>query len=95
MSPALSVVPTEHPPAPKPETVGERVRRLQNEARAAADAHSRELVDALQQLEALAAEIAVMGQPYLPGVVNEARLLVEESAQRVERLGAILARAPR
>jgi hypothetical protein len=80
-------------PAPKGETVSARVRRLQREAQDAAAEHSRELIGALASLEAIAQEIAIQGAPYLPGVVNEARLQAEEAAQRIERLTAIMSRA--
>lgn len=80
-------------PAPKGETASARVQRLQREASEAATAHSRDLVAALAGVQAIAAEIAAQGAPYLPGVVNEARLQAEEAAQRIERLSAIMARA--
>lgn len=80
-------------PAPSRETASQRVRRLQVEAQDAARDHSRELIAALAAVEALSMEIAVQGAPYLPGVVNEARLQAVEASQRIERLTAIMARA--
>lgn len=74
------------------ETMAERVRSLQAEARGLALQHAGELIAALAEVERLAMEIAVQGEPYPPGVVNEARLQAEEAGQRVLRLNVILGR---
>lgn len=96
MSPSLSVIAAggAAPAHSTAETVAERVRRLQAEARQAARDHSRALIAAVAELEVIAEEIAAAGAPYPAGVVNEARVLAGECAQRVERLTAILGRAP-
>lgn len=80
-------------PAPARETLSQRVQRLQAAAKASAREHAMELVNALVEVERLAKEIAIQGEPYLPGVVNEARIQAEEAEQRIERLSAIMARA--
>ena len=82
-------------PAPKPETVAQRVRRLQAEAKALAASHVRDLIATLAEAEALAVEIAEGGEVYGPGVRDEARRAVEDLAARAERLNALLARAAR
>lgn len=80
-------------PLPIRENLAQRVQRLQREAKASAMEHSRELIAALAEVERLAKEIAIQGEPYLPGVVNEARIQAEEAEQRIERLSAIMGRA--
>jgi hypothetical protein len=94
MSPTLSVV-AESPPAPalKPETVAQRVRRLQAEAKEAARVHVLTLTAAMAQVELIAADIAKGGESYQVGVRNMARLLTEQMASQVETLTAILARS--
>lgn len=94
MSPSLSVVadnelkivPT------KTETVSERVRRLQAEARQLAKDHVKSLSSAMIQLEELAAEIADGGDAYAPGIREVARQLVEDLDSRVQTLEAIASR---
>jgi hypothetical protein len=94
MSPSLSVVadnelkivPT------KTETVSERVRRLQAEARQLAKDHVKSLSSAMVQLEELAAEIADGGDAYAPGIREVARQLVEDLDSRVQTLEAIASR---
>lgn len=98
MSPTLSVIAVERPASlgdPRPETIAQRVQRLQAEARQLADEHCRELLSALAEVERLAQEIAIQREPYRPGIVNEARIQAEEAAQRIERLSAIMARSDR
>ncbi len=94
MSPSLSVVadnelkivPT------KTETVSERVRRLQAEAKQLAKDHVKSLSRAMVELEQLAAEIAEGGDAYAPGIREVARQLVEDLDSRVQTLEAIAAR---
>ena len=76
----------------KPETVAERVRRLQAEARLLAKDHVRALTDAIMNAERLAAEIAEGGDAYPPGVRDLARRFVEDCEARVQTLEAISAR---
>jgi hypothetical protein len=78
---------------PHREELAAKVQRLQREAKSLARDHSRELIAALAEVERIAMEIAVQGEPYLPGVVNEARIQAEEAGQRMQRLDMILGRA--
>jgi hypothetical protein len=94
MTPPLSVVADNDlkTSAPKTETVAQRVRRLQQEARQLAKDHIRSLNQALVDVEQLAAEIADGGDAYPPGVRDLARRLVEDCEMRVQTLDAIVAR---
>ncbi len=94
MSPSLAVVATNDlkSVSPKTETVAERVRRLQAEARQLAKDHVKALTAAMIDLEQLAAEIADGGDAYAPGVRDMARRLVEDLESRVQTLEAISAR---
>jgi hypothetical protein len=74
------------------ETVGERVRRLQAEAKALARDHTRALSRAIVELEHMAAEIAEGGDAYPAGVRDLARRMVEDCEARVQTLEAITAR---
>lgn len=94
MSPSLSVVAdndlkTIHP---KTESVAERVRRLQTEARQLAKDHVKSLTLAMVELEALAAEIAEGGDAYAPGVRDLSRRLAEDLESKVQTLEAIISR---
>ena len=95
MSPSLSVVADNDlkviTPA-KAETVAERVRRLQAEAKQLAKDHVKALTTAMVDLEQLAAEIADGGDAYAPGIRDVARRLAEELDSRVQTLEAIVAR---
>ena len=94
MSPPLSVVADNNQlsPAQKTETVAQRVRRLQQEAKTLAKDHVRSLTASLMQVEELAAEIAEGGDAYPPGIRDLARRLVEDCELRVQTLEAISAR---
>jgi hypothetical protein len=97
MSPSLSVVAdndmkTAALAAPKTETVAQRVRRLQLEAKTLAKDHIRALSTAMVEVETLAAEIAEGGDAYPPGVRDLARRMVEDCEARVQTLEAIVAR---
>ena len=100
MSPSLSVVADNdlHTASPavaaskQPETVAERVRRLQAEAKQLAKDHIRALSEAMMQAEQMAAEIAEGGDAYPPGVRDLARRFVEDVDARVQTLEAIVAR---
>ena len=94
MSPSLSVVADNDLKvvAPKTETVAERVRRLQAEAKQLAKDHIKALVQQISDLEVMAAEIAEGGEAYPPGVRDVARRLVEDCEARVQTLEAIVAR---
>jgi hypothetical protein len=102
MSPSLSVVADNDlhtastaavaGPAAKSETVAERVRRLQAEAKELARDHIRALSEAMLSVEHMAAEIAEGGDAYPPGVRDLARRFVEDIEARVQTLEAITAR---
>jgi len=92
MSPSLSVVADNDLMTPKTETVGERVRRLQAEAKLLAKDHIRSLSAQMTVVEQTAAEIAEGGEAYPPGVRELASRLVEDIEARVQTLEAIVAR---
>jgi hypothetical protein len=94
MSPSLSVVADNDlkTSAPKIETVAQRIRRLQLEAKTLAKDHIRSLNQALVAVEQLAAEISEGGDAYPPGVRDLARRMVEDCEARVQTLEAIVAR---
>ena len=93
MSPSLSVVAdNDLKVLAKPETVAERVRRLQAEAKQLAKDHIRALSEAMMNVEQMAAEIAEGGDAYPPGVRDLARRLIEDVEARVQTLEAIVAR---
>jgi hypothetical protein len=76
----------------KPETVAQRVRRLQAEARQLAKDHIHSLSAAILAAEAIAAEIAEGGDAYPAGVRDLARRFAEDAEARVQTLEAITAR---
>ena len=78
--------------SPKQETVAERVRRLQMEAKQLAKDHVRTLSAAILHAEQIAAEIAEGGDAYPPGIRDLARRFVEDAAARVQTLEAISGR---
>ena len=93
MSPSLSVVAdNDLKTSPKTETVAERVRRLQSEARQLAKDHIRALSSQMVAVEQMAAEIADGGEAYPPGVRELASRLVEDIDSRVQTLEAIVSR---
>jgi len=92
MSPSLSVVADNDLKAQRAETVAERVRRLQAEARQLAKDHIRSLTAAITEVERMAAEIADGGDAYPAGVRDLARRFAEDAEARVQTLEAITAR---
>lgn len=90
MSP-LSVV-ADNGAAARSETVSERVRRLQAEARDLAKDHVHELSRAIAAAERLAAEIADGGDAYPPGIRDLARRFADEAEGRIQTLEAIISR---
>lgn len=93
MSPSLSVVAdNDLKTSPKTETVAERVRRLQAEAKQLAKDHIRSLSAQIVAVEQMAAEIADGGEAYPPGVRDLAGRLVQDLESRVQTLEAIAAR---
>ena len=101
MSPSLSVVADNDLRAAvpakietsKPETVAERVRRLQAEAKQLAKDHIHALTAAIAAVERMATEIAEGGDAYPAGVRDLARRFAEDAEARVQTLEAITARA--
>lgn len=79
-------------PAPKPETVAQRVRRLQAEARALASDHVATLARSMVDLSNMAADIAGGGDAYHPGTREAARQLADELESRLLTLTAIMSR---
>ena len=93
MSPSLSVVAdNDLKTSPKTETVAERVRRLQTEAKQLAKDHVRSLSAQMVAIEQMAAEIAEGGEAYPPGIRELASRLVEDLESRVQTLEAIVSR---
>jgi hypothetical protein len=84
--------PNLHVVEPKPETVAERVRRLQAEAKALAKDHVRALAAEMVRIEQIAAEIADGGDVYPPGIRELTSRLVEDIESRVQTLEAIVSR---
>jgi hypothetical protein len=89
---ALSLVPTGKTSDNEP--ISTRVRRLQAEARAMAHEHIDELARALENVNRLAAEIALGGDAYPVGIREMSRRLAEETEGRGQAIEAILARNP-
>lgn len=89
MTPSLSVVTR----VPTGETLSERVRRLQAEARQLAREHVLALTAAMAELEAMAAEIAAGGDAYPPGVRDLARRFAEECEARAQTIEALNGRS--
>jgi hypothetical protein len=92
MSPSLSVVANNDLSPAKPETVAERVRKLQSEAKQLAKDHIHALTAAMADVERMAAEIAEGGDAYPAGVRDLARRFAEDCGARVQTLEAITAR---
>ncbi len=94
MSPSLSVVANNDlkTELQKPETVAQRVRRLQAEAKTLAKDHVATFGVAMADLGQLAHEIAEGGEAYAPGIRDLARRLAEELDARVHTVQAIAAR---
>jgi hypothetical protein len=80
------------PNVSKTETVAQRVKRLQQEAKQLAKDHIKALTAQIVAVEEMAAEIAEGGEAYPPGVRDLARRLVEDMDSRVQTLEAIVAR---
>ena len=93
MSPSLSVVANNDLNVPKVETVAQRVRRLQAEAKQLAKDHIHALTAAISEVERMAAEIAEGGDAYPAGVRDLARRFAEDAEARVQTLEAITARS--
>jgi len=92
MSPSLSVVADNDLKTAKTETVAERVRRLQAEAKQLARDHIYSLTAAITAAEVIAAEIAEGGDAYPAGIRDLARRFVEDADARVQTLEALAGR---
>jgi two-component sensor histidine kinase len=75
------------------ESVSERVRKLQNEARALALGQVAEMQDRMRTLAALADEIADGGDAYPVGARELARRMSEELAAKAQTLQAIVSKS--
>lgn len=97
MSPSLSVVADNDTASAarktKTETVADRVRALQLEAKGLARQHVQELERLLIEVERMSAEIAEGGDAYPAGVRDIARRLAEDCEARVQTLEAIVSRS--
>jgi hypothetical protein len=95
MSPSLSVVAGQDAGDARTavQTVADRVRALQAEAKGLAREHVQELERLLLEVEKMSAEIAEGGEAYPAGVRDIARRLVEDCEARVQTLEAIVSRA--
>lgn len=89
MGAPLTVV-SEH--AGKPETVAQRIRRLQAEAKSLARDHVHALTAAIREAESIAAEIAEGGDAYPAGIRDLARRFVDDADARCQTLEALAAR---
>ena len=92
MSPSLSVVTNNEPTPSRPETVAERVRNRQAEAKQLARDHIHAFTAAMTEVEHMAAEIAEGGDAYPAGVRDLARRFVEDCEARVQTVEAIVGR---
>jgi hypothetical protein len=95
MAPSLSVVADNDPKTARTETVAERVRRLQAEAKQLAKDHIHALTAAISEAEHMAAEIAAGGDAYPAGVRDLARRFAEDCEIRVQTVEAISGRTTR
>jgi hypothetical protein len=91
MTPSLAVVADKR--LTQMESISERVRRLQAEARDLAREHIQALEAALDEVEKIAGEIAAGGEAYPAGVRDIAMRLAEESHLKAQSLEALTARA--
>jgi hypothetical protein len=92
--PPLHIVQPDEKPelAATPETVAQRVRRLQAEARNLARDHIGALVSTIADAQRVAVEIADGGEAYPAGVRDLARRFAEDCEARANTLEALNAR---
>jgi hypothetical protein len=76
-----------------PETIADRIKRLQAEARALAKDHVQGLIAAINGSASIAAEIAAGGDAYNPGIRDLCRRFAEDAEAKVQTLEAISARS--
>jgi hypothetical protein len=90
---ALSVVTTNGVASGRAEdTISQRVRRLQAEAKGLAQEHVLALRAALETVEALSADIAIGGEAYPVGVRDIARRLAEDVGAKAQTLELLAGR---
>ncbi len=87
MTPALTVVPVTTAP------LAERVQALQAQARELAAEHVAHFLAQLDEVAALAAEIATGGEAYSPGVKETARQVADQAPQAALNIRAIVGRS--
>ena len=78
----------------KPETTGERVRRLQAEARLLAREEVESLEKALLQCASMAEQVAQGGDAYPAGVRELASRVAEDLPAKVHTMQALMGRIP-
>ena len=88
---ALSVVPTQTAVRSQ-DTISQRVRQLQAEARGLAQEHVLALRAALETVEALSADIAQGGEAYPVGVRDIARRLADDIGAKAQTLELLAGR---
>jgi hypothetical protein len=89
MTVQLNVVTDNGKSVPNKETVAQRVRRLQSEARLLAKDHTKALMTLIEEAQTMAAEIAEGGDAYPAGVRDLARRFAEDADVRLQTLEAI------
>ena len=77
----------------QPETVADRVRRLQAEARGLARDHVGAFAAALADAQTMAAEIAEGGEAYPAGIRDLARRFAEDAEARIQTLASLNGRS--
>ena len=92
MTPAFTVVSNLPDAASQPETVGQRVRRLQDEVASLARQQVQALEEALAHVMRLSTEIFEGGEAYPVGAREVARKLAEDADASAKTLDLILKR---
>jgi hypothetical protein len=91
---ALSIVADNAAHDAAPESISERVRRLQDEARGLAREHIRSLEMALTEVSKLSREIAGGGDAYHVGVRELATRIAEDVEAQRQTIEALMGRRP-
>jgi hypothetical protein len=89
---ALTVVSQNTAPESAPESISERVRRLQDEARGLAREHIRALEMALGDVTRLSREIAAGGEAYHVGVRELASRIADDVEAQRQTIEALMGR---
>ena len=93
MTAHLNIVSTHGQHVAGVESVADRVRRLQTEAKTLAKDHTRALMGMIVEAQMVAEEIAAGGEAYPAGIRDLARRFAEDAELRVQTLEAISGRA--